>query len=213
MISHARLSQVFKPPSSVKPSRTKMEMNQVICHEAFTHVEGQKKFIQIDQNDLFPYLLVNIGSGVSIIKVDGDENYERINGTNVGTREAFNEMQESLLELALRTIAAAADPCHKDLTCCVERSSLLKRLSTLKDLDVNRLVSDSNGLEELISVIGLETFSLFYKVLEPNWHVMHCKLQIAKSIDEVIRCHDFFLEKCLKECPLLLPSKFSRSVM
>ncbi|KAJ6868981.1 pantothenate kinase 2-like [Populus alba x Populus x berolinensis] len=47
-------------------------------HEAFTHMEGQKEFVQIDQNDLFPYLLVNIGSGVSMIK------FERVSGTNVG---------------------------------------------------------------------------------------------------------------------------------
>lgn len=32
-------------------------------------MEGQKEFVQIDPNDLFPYLLVNIGSGVSMIKV------------------------------------------------------------------------------------------------------------------------------------------------
>lgn len=32
-------------------------------------MEGQKNFVQIDQNELFPYLLVNIGSGVSMIKV------------------------------------------------------------------------------------------------------------------------------------------------
>lgn len=32
-------------------------------------MEGQKEFVQIEQNDLFPYLLVNIGSGVSMIKV------------------------------------------------------------------------------------------------------------------------------------------------
>lgn len=32
-------------------------------------MEGQKEFVQIDTNDLFPYLLVNIGSGVSMIKV------------------------------------------------------------------------------------------------------------------------------------------------
>lgn len=38
-------------------------------HEAFTHMEGHKEFVQIDHNDLFPYLLVNIGSGVSMIKV------------------------------------------------------------------------------------------------------------------------------------------------
>ena len=42
---------------------------QAIRDEAFTHMEGQKKFVQIDPNDMFPYLLVNIGSGVSMIKV------------------------------------------------------------------------------------------------------------------------------------------------
>ena len=32
-------------------------------------MEGKKEFVQIDQNDMYPYLLVNIGSGVSMIKV------------------------------------------------------------------------------------------------------------------------------------------------
>lgn len=192
------------------------------------------------------------------------------------------EKLQSLLDLALRTTAAAADPCHEDLTCCVERSSVLKGLSRLKDLDIKN-VSHGNDLEEPISITGLETFSLSYKiqwplsivisrkaltkyqlifrflfhckhverqlcgawqmhqgvralnshgtaisrssllcrsmlrfinsllhyltfeVLEPNWHVMHGRLQTAKSIDEVIQHHDFFLDKCLKECLLLLP--------
>ena len=43
---------------------------KAIRHEAFTHIEGHKEFVQIDHNDLFPYLLVNIGSGVSMIKVN-----------------------------------------------------------------------------------------------------------------------------------------------
>ncbi|XP_078429206.1 pantothenate kinase 2 isoform X2 [Wolffia australiana] len=57
---------------------------KAIRHEAFTHMEGRKEFVQIDQNDLFPYLLVNIGSGVSMIKVDGEGKFERVSGTNVG---------------------------------------------------------------------------------------------------------------------------------
>ncbi|KAI8013786.1 Pantothenate kinase 2 [Camellia lanceoleosa] len=66
---------------------------KAICHEAFTHMEGQKEFVQIDQNELFPYLLVNIGSGVSMIKllfsfltlfVDGDGKFQRVSRTNVG---------------------------------------------------------------------------------------------------------------------------------
>ncbi|KAL3529536.1 hypothetical protein ACH5RR_008858 [Cinchona calisaya] len=58
--------------------------HQAICHEAFTYMEGHKRFVQIDHNDLFPYLLVNIGSGVSMIKVDGDGKFQRVSGTNVG---------------------------------------------------------------------------------------------------------------------------------
>ncbi|KAJ3213487.1 hypothetical protein HDU67_002821 [Dinochytrium kinnereticum] len=34
--------------------------------------------------EIFPYLLVNIGSGVSILKVTSDETYERISGTSLG---------------------------------------------------------------------------------------------------------------------------------
>ncbi|KAI3976258.1 hypothetical protein MKX01_021800 [Papaver californicum] len=57
---------------------------KAISHEAFTHVGGQKEFVQIDHDDLYPYLLLNIGSGVSIIKVDGDGMFVRVSGTNVG---------------------------------------------------------------------------------------------------------------------------------
>ncbi|XP_058070199.1 gamma-tubulin complex component 2-like isoform X2 [Magnolia sinica] len=201
---------------------------------------------------------------------------------------------QSLLDLPLWTTAAAANPCQEELTCCVERSSLLNRLGTLSDLEygmknllstpeVQKPVSDGNDQTEPVSVTGLETFSLSYKVqwslslvisrkaltkyqlifrflfhckhvnrqlcgawqvhqgarafnklgtatsrssvlchsmlkfinsllhyltfevLEPNWHVMHNRLLTAKSIDEVIQHHDFFLKKCLKECLLLLP--------
>ncbi|XP_024004007.1 pantothenate kinase 1 isoform X2 [Eutrema salsugineum] len=57
---------------------------KTVPREAFTYLDGQKEFVQIDHNDLYPYLLVNIGSGVSMIKVDGDGEYERISGTSLG---------------------------------------------------------------------------------------------------------------------------------
>lgn len=193
------------------------------------------------------------------------------------------EKLQSLLELALRTTAAAADPFHEDLTCCVERTTLLKRLSTLKDLKFIGTVSEKDDVDEPVNITGMDTYSLSYKVqwplslvisrkaltkyqlifhflfhckhvnrqlceawqihqgirvlnmkgtavsvssllcrsmlkfinsllhyltfevLEPNWHVMHNRLQGAKSIDEVIQYHDFFLDKCLRECLLLSP--------
>ena len=34
--------------------------------------------------DIYPYLLVNIGSGVSMVKVSGSRQYERIGGTSLG---------------------------------------------------------------------------------------------------------------------------------
>jgi hypothetical protein len=61
-------------------------------------------------SDLFPYLLVNIGSGVSILKVDSDQSSQRVSGSSLGggtfwglcrllTRvRAFDEM----LELSMR---------------------------------------------------------------------------------------------------------------
>ena len=61
---------------------------QTISDEAFTFAEGKKDFIvnkegKRGKDELFPYLLVNIGSGVSIIKVDKD-GFERVSGTNIG---------------------------------------------------------------------------------------------------------------------------------
>lgn len=57
---------------------------KAVHHEAFTYMDDRKEFVQIDHNDLYPYLLVNIGSGVSMIKVEGDGKFERVSGTSVG---------------------------------------------------------------------------------------------------------------------------------
>ena len=54
-----------------------------IAYEVFTYDERRPEPIQFDNHrasELFPYLLVNIGSGVSIIKVTSEESYERISG-------------------------------------------------------------------------------------------------------------------------------------
>ncbi|CAD6260374.1 unnamed protein product [Miscanthus lutarioriparius] len=201
--------------------------------------------------------------------------------------EISAEKLQSLLDIALRSTAAASDPSHEELICCVERSSLLKKLATLKDLDcaypADKLAAADVDQSMQLSITGLETFCLSnkvqwplslvisrkaltkyqlifrllfhckhvsrqlcaawqiqqvfrsvkilgtpilrssilcrsmlkfvnsllhyltFEVLEPNWHLMHDRLQTARSIDEVIQIHDFFLQKCLKECLLLSP--------
>ncbi|KAK3034140.1 hypothetical protein RJ639_033483 [Escallonia herrerae] len=155
------------------------------------------------------------------------------------------EKLQSLLDLALRTTAAAVDPCNEDLTCCVvqwplslviSRKALTKYRLIFRFLfhckHVNRQLCGAwqvhqgvraldmqgiaisvssllcrNMLKFINSVLHYLTFEASFPllVLEPNWHVMHNRLQTAKSIDEVIQYHDFFLEKCLRECLLLSP--------
>ncbi|GAB4835355.1 Gamma-tubulin complex component 2 [Ancistrocladus abbreviatus] len=230
-------------------------------------LRSMKHYLLLDQGDFL----------VHFMDIARDELMKKFDDVSV-------EKLQSLLDLALRSTAAAADPCHEDLTCCVERSSLLKRLSMLKDLEISRNISENNNnVEEPVSITSLETFSLSYKVqwplslvisrkaltkyqlifrflfhckhvnrqlcgawqvhqgvraanmrgtpiarssllcrsmlkfvnsllhyltfevLEPNWHVMRNRLDSAKSIDEVIQYHDLFLDKCLRECLLLLP--------
>ncbi|KAL0403400.1 UNVERIFIED_CONTAM: Gamma-tubulin complex component 2 [Sesamum radiatum] len=95
------------------------------------------------------------------------------------------EKLQSLLDLALRSTAAVADPYHEDLTCYVERMTLLKRLSTLKDLQISQIVSDRSDLEEPVTITGLETFSLSFKVLltvtAPSCSLFLCFLLLKPS--------------------------------
>ncbi|RZS25171.1 hypothetical protein BHM03_00058336, partial [Ensete ventricosum] len=121
-------------------------------------LRSMKRYFLLDQ--------VDISSGdylVHFMDISRDELAKR-------PEEISVEKLQSLLDLALRSTAAASDPCHEELTCCVERVSLLKRLSTLKDLDSTEPSEgnrppDSDPQSELLSITGLETFCLSYKVL------------------------------------------------
>ena len=58
-----------------------------IPNEVFTYSEDSPMTFMPhppDPPNIYPYLLVNIGSGVSMIKVSGPRQYERIGGTSLG---------------------------------------------------------------------------------------------------------------------------------
>ncbi|CAH1435913.1 unnamed protein product [Lactuca virosa] len=80
------------------------------------------------------------------------------------------EKLQSLLDLALRSTAAAADPLNEDVTCYVDIGSLLKRLSILKDLQTGggggETVSEADVVEEPL-ITSMETFPVNYKVQWP----------------------------------------------
>nr|KYP50962.1 Pantothenate kinase 2 [Cajanus cajan] len=143
---------------------------KAIRHEAFTHMEGQKEFVQIDPNDMFPYLLVNIGSGVSMIKVDGDGKFERVSGTNVGggtywglgrllTKcESFDELLElsqkgdnSNTDMLVGDIYGGMDYSKIGLSASTIASSFGKATSEKKELEDYRPEDISLSLLRMIS--------------------------------------------------------------
>jgi len=59
-----------------------------VPNESFRFTKEKRReyesFQEGTKNDVFPYLLVNIGSGVSILRVDGVGKYERVSGSSIG---------------------------------------------------------------------------------------------------------------------------------
>ncbi|KAL9619856.1 MAG: hypothetical protein Q9160_005596 [Pyrenula sp. 1 TL-2023] len=55
-----------------------------IPQEVFTYSETEPMGFTEARPDIYPYLLVNIGSGVSMIKVSGPRQYQRVGGTSLG---------------------------------------------------------------------------------------------------------------------------------
>ncbi|KAG9244825.1 pantothenate kinase-like protein [Calycina marina] len=55
-----------------------------IPREVFTYSESDLMCFQEPRSDIYPYLLVNIGSGVSMIKVSGPKEFRRVGGTSLG---------------------------------------------------------------------------------------------------------------------------------
>ncbi|KAI9757360.1 MAG: hypothetical protein M4579_003474 [Chaenotheca gracillima] len=55
-----------------------------IPNEVFTYNDSDPMRFQQASPNVYPYLLVNIGSGVSMVQVSGPRQYERVGGTSLG---------------------------------------------------------------------------------------------------------------------------------
>ncbi|KAH6648742.1 pantothenate kinase-like protein [Truncatella angustata] len=55
-----------------------------IPREVFTYSETDPMHFKEPKENIYPYMLVNIGSGVSMLKVSGPRTYERVGGTSLG---------------------------------------------------------------------------------------------------------------------------------
>ncbi|KAK9675570.1 hypothetical protein RND81_11G015800 [Saponaria officinalis] len=143
---------------------------KAVPREAFTYVNGQKEFVQIDSSDLFPYLLVNIGSGVSMIKVDGDGKFERVSGTSIGggtfwglgrllTKcQSFDELLElshqgnnRVIDMLVGDIYGGSDYAKIGLSATAIASSFGKAVSENKELEDYKPEDVARSLLRLIS--------------------------------------------------------------
>lgn len=97
-----------------------------ISNEVFAYHKEQSPpyvFQDLNHSEIFPYLIVNIGSGVSMIKVESENKFERVGGTSMGggtfwglgslltSAKGFDE----LLELATKGHHQNVDMLVKDI--------------------------------------------------------------------------------------------------
>lgn len=72
-----------------------------------------------------------------------------------------------------------------------------------KDLGLRDKFLPSYDLRHrMLHFIQSLTYYLMVEVLEPNWHELERKLKAVGTVDEVLKHHNTFLSKCLKECLL-----------
>ncbi|ONM56762.1 Pantothenate kinase 2 [Zea mays] len=146
---------------------------KAIRHEAFTHMDGQKQYVQIDQNDLFPFLLVNVGSGVSIIKVDGHGKFQRVSGTNVGggTYWGLGRLMtkcksfDELLELSQRGDNSTMDMLVGDIYGGLDYSKIGLSASTIassfgKIISENKELSDYRPEDISLSLLRMISYNI-----------------------------------------------------
>ncbi|KAK4423830.1 Pantothenate kinase [Sesamum alatum] len=143
---------------------------KTVHHEAFTYMNGEKEYAQIDHKDLYPYLLVNIGSGVSMIKVESDSKFERVSGTSVGggtfwglgkllTKcKSFDELLElshrgnnRVIDMLVGDIFGGLDYSKIGLTSTAIASSFGKPISENKELEDYRAEDIARSLLRMIS--------------------------------------------------------------
>lgn len=123
---------------------------QAVRNEAFQYENGQLSFKDIDPSTVYPYLLVNIGSGVSMVRVDGENSYDRVSGTNMGGGTFWG-----LCRL---------------LTGCTSFDEILQLSSHGDNSQVDMLVGDIYGGRDYASIgLSAETIaSSFGKVLHSD---------------------------------------------
>ncbi|THG23692.1 hypothetical protein TEA_008789 [Camellia sinensis var. sinensis] len=117
---------------------------------------------------------------------------------------ALHLLPPDLLQLPINVLVRRSDLINVEMIKEIEEGQGEHALSTWISNFVGHGKYIKYGAELCFIICECGAWQI-HQVLEPNWHVMHNRLQTAKSIDDVIEFCNFFLEKCIRECLLLLP--------
>jgi len=130
---------------------------KAITHEAFTFENGAANFVPATDEaaDLYPYLLVNIGSGVSMVKVTGEGQYERVSGSSLGGGTFWGLCRlltgvkdfDAMLELSMQGDNANVDMLVGDIYGGRDYTSIGLSASTIAS-SFGKVISQDKALED-----------------------------------------------------------------
>jgi len=76
-----------------------------------------------------------------------------------------------------------------------------------KELDLRLSLASSYSLRQrMLHFLQNLQYYVMFEVLEPNWSLLEQDLKSATTIDELLQCHNDFLDTTLKECMLTDPT-------
>ncbi|KAA8901590.1 fumble-domain-containing protein [Sphaerosporella brunnea] len=146
-----------------------------IPEEVFTYTEEDPMHFTDARTDIYPYLLVNIGSGVSMVKVSGPQKFERVGGSSLGGGTLWGL-------LSLLTPAKTFD-------------EMLGMAEKGDNTNVDMLVGDIyGGGYEKIGLKATTIASSFGKVFKKQteaWHQPESSLENGTSSTEVDKASQF----------------------
>jgi bifunctional damage-control phosphatase, subfamily II, fusion protein len=143
---------------------------QEVPDEAFIYRADRavrREFIGRDK-EVFPYLLVNVGSGVSIVRVDSREHFQRVGGTSLGGG-TFWGLASLISNADVRPCSLCVPSSHHHKQCGQGFDEALELARRGKSSNVDMLVSDIyGGGYDKIGLRGDVIASSFGKAARPS---------------------------------------------
>ncbi|CAB4059092.1 TUBGCP2 [Lepeophtheirus salmonis] len=161
------------------------------------HLRSVKHYFLLDQGDFI----------VQFMDLCEDELLQNVN-------QVEPARLESLLELALRTSGANADPYKDNVVIELLPYDLIYQMCRILSIDTESEIEfkepvatqEINGIRSIC--IWVRCTMANFLILEPNWEDLISKIKSGKvtNVDQVLQIHSDFLTTCLNDCLLSSPT-------